>query len=376
MKMNRWKKFAIGLFAGIFGAGGMILYLLVRDYFELQLPPWPVFVLSFFAALVVSVTVHELGHVLAGFWVKYQFFFVSVGPFKLEKKSNGIKKVFDLKTPNLYGGLTLMLPTEANDSRHRAAVFIAGGPVASVLLFVLLTTTAFSLSANGSTLWLPNAVIYFSWLTAVVSLFLGLFALIPEDSGQIKSDGYHLLDIWKGGEAFLTSRIITRLMSQSLQGTRPAGLDAGLMHRLLETGDSLESQIGRLFLFSYYSDKGDMDEAGVYLDAAAEMTEQVQNPALDPSIFLEKAFWEVLNEGTTEKAEHYFEKGKTGYAEKSTFNRSQTALFFIQGRRDEARKAAATTRRLIRESVDRGGAVWEEDMLDRLLLKFGEDKRF
>lgn len=372
MNKKNWELLVMPLVGGLVGASCMILYLFVRDFFAIQLPPWPLSVVSFLAALIVAVTIHELGHVLAGLLVKYGFYFVSVGYFKVERTASGLKPRFDPKAPNPLGGLTMMLPDAGHDSRRSEALFVAGGPVASVLLFMLLAITAFSLSAFGSTTWTVNAVIYFSWLTAVMSLVLGLLALIPESSGQIKSDGYHLMSIWKGSEAFLTSRIIIRLISQSLQGTRPAELDIELMHQTLGSEDPSESQMARLFLYAYYSDKGEMQRAGEYLDAAVEKEEEAQSPLLGPSVFLEKAFWEALVQGNADSAAHYFDKGKAGYSEKGTWHRAQTGVLLAKGDHEEARKAAEIARRHTQESMDRGGSVWAEAMLDRLLDKYGQ----
>lgn len=169
--------------AAMLGASLTILYLTVRDFLGFDLPSWPVSVISLFMALFFSVGIHELGHVLAGLCVRYHFFFVSVGPFKLEKTAAGLKLSVGFKSPNLFGGLTLMLPDENNQDRRKMAWFVGGGPVASVLLFLLFALIAFSIHALGSTTQLAHLFKYLSCLTAVVSLTLGLIALIPESGG-------------------------------------------------------------------------------------------------------------------------------------------------------------------------------------------------
>lgn len=199
----------------VFITGGVLiaLYVVVREFFGLHPPPLSVSVVSVVTALMMAIVIHELGHVLAGLWVGYEFFFVSVGPFKLERNAAGLKGTVDWHSPNLMGGLTLMLPYEQNESRRHEAWFIAGGPLASIVLFAILTAIAFSLGTSEIGSWYVNAMVYFSWMTAVVSLALGLINLYPENYGHIKSDGYHLRSIWRGSNEFLISRMINSLIA-------------------------------------------------------------------------------------------------------------------------------------------------------------------
>jgi hypothetical protein len=370
MKKHHWKALLFLVYAIILGVALIVLYVYLRNFFGLHLPPWPVSAVSLVTAVLVAIAAHELGHVLAGLWVRYDFFFVSAGIFKLEKTAAGLRGSVDWNSPNLFGGLTIMLPDEQNETRSNEAWLVAGGPLASIVLFAVLTSIALSLYAFGSGSYWVNAMVYFSWMTANVSLAFGLLNLYPEDYGHIKSDGYHLLSIWRGSNEFLVSRMINRLVAQSLRGLQPSILDTSLMFRILDKGSNQEQQVARLLLYEHFSDTGKFQKAEEYLNAAVEVAEQIDIPPINPSIFLEKAFWEVFFHGNAEKALHYFEKGKRGYSEKSTFSRAQTALLFSKGEIERARKAAQETRKQIRKSMDRGGAIWGESMLNRLLEKY------
>ncbi|TVR12777.1 MAG: hypothetical protein EA391_14870, partial [Balneolaceae bacterium] len=134
MVIMNWKKALQIIIAMVVGAGTVLLYLLVRDSFELTLPSWPVSILAVVAALFLSVFVHELGHLFAGIIQKFQFHMFTVGPFKVEKKESGLRPGFNLNL-NVAGGLTLMVPASETFNKSEYAWFIAGGPIASFLFF-------------------------------------------------------------------------------------------------------------------------------------------------------------------------------------------------------------------------------------------------
>lgn len=128
--------------------------------------------------------------------------------------------------------------------------------------------------------------------------------------------------------------------------------------------------MARLLLYAHYSDKGEFDKAGEYINAAVEVAEEIDIPPINPSIFLEKAFWEVFYYGNGEKAQYYFDKGKNGYSEKSTLNRAQTSLSLVKENQEEVTQNVALTRKKIGEPTDKGEAVWQEHMLNLLLHSY------
>ena len=90
------------------------------DFF---VPSTAVLILSTFLlfplALFVSVTWHELGHLLAGWLVGFRFVFVTFGPLRIAREAGGLR--MSLINTNLvqWQGRALLVPTEFGDFRRQ-----------------------------------------------------------------------------------------------------------------------------------------------------------------------------------------------------------------------------------------------------------------
>lgn len=370
--MNRKKIFQFAL-AMIVGAGIVLLYLLVRDSFEIALPSWPVSILAVVTALFLSVFVHELGHLFAGFFQKFQFHMFTVGPFKVEKTDSGFRPGFNLNL-NVAGGLTLMVPTSETFNRSEYAWFIAGGPIASFLFFGVLAAVAFTVNSVHNAEGVPNTIIYFSWLTAVISLGVGATALFPDEENGLETDGTHLKDLFRGGKKALIKQYVMQLYSSTFNGTRPRDYDAEILaklNRATEEQKNNNSIITKLFIYIHLLDKDEIDKAGEIINKLTTTAEEIKNELLNPTIFLEKSFFEAYYNDNIETAEQYFEKGKKGYSEKGTLKRVKAILFLKKGELDSAKTTAEQAFKVLNNSYDKGGAKWEKELLEKALKESG-----
>ncbi len=368
-----WKQVFHGIIGAAVGAGSVFLYMSVRDYFGIILPSWPISILSIIAAIIASVFIHELGHLIAGIVQKFRFYMFTVGPFKLEKTPDGFRAGLNLNL-NIAGGLTLMIPSSKKFDKKKLAWFIAGGPIASILFFIILATVSFTLHAVYGAQGIANAIIYFSWMTAIITLVLGVFALIPEEETGLESDGLQLKDLLRGGKRAVIKQYVMQLSTASWNGTRPRDLDETVLMRLIDLTkeqNGSNSILAKLLGYVYFMDSDNKNQAKEILDKAVKIAEETKNEFLNATLFLEKSFFEAFCNHDVEKAEHYFEKGKKGYSEKSTLKRAETALNLVKGDTELARKNAEETLKLLENTHDKGGAIWEKEMLEQLIDKHG-----
>ncbi|MCC5942479.1 MAG: M50 family metallopeptidase [Balneolaceae bacterium] len=373
MAAINWKKIILLLIAMLVGAGSVLLYLFVRDSFDLTLPSWPVSILSVIAALFISVFIHELGHFIAGLVQKFQFHMFAVGPFKLEKTDKGLRTGLNLNM-NVAGGLTLMTPNSETYDKEKFAWFIAAGPIASILLFIILATIAFSVHALFGTDGNTNTIIYFSWLTAVISLAIGITSLFPEEQGGLETDGMQLRDLLRGGKRAVIKQYVMQLYISAFNGTRPRDYNTDILAKLNDATPKFKdnnSILARLFTYIHLLDKNEIKKAGDIINELTVNAEYSTNDLLNPSIFLEKSFFEAYYNGDTEKAELYFEKGRKGYSEKSTLKRTETILLLKKGEKDAAEKSAKKAIKAINNSYDKGGSIWEKEILEQALKESG-----
>lgn len=102
-----------------------------------------------FLVIFMVLAIHELGHTLAGILVGFEFRMITVGPFMLRKEPsetnpNQIRFRWNTRL-NAMGGLALCLPKTEHHLRSNFIKFVAGGPLASLLLALLAGVVYFML---------------------------------------------------------------------------------------------------------------------------------------------------------------------------------------------------------------------------------------
>ncbi|TVR17685.1 MAG: hypothetical protein EA391_04055, partial [Balneolaceae bacterium] len=254
------------------------------------------------------------------------------------------------------------------------AWFIAGGPIASFLFFGVLAAVAFTVNSVHNAEGVPNTIVYFSWLTAVISLGVGATALFPDEENGLETDGTHLKDLFRGGKKALIKQYVMQLYSSTFNGTRPRDYDAEILaklNRATEEQKNNNSIITKLFIYIHLLDKDEIDKAGEIINKLTTTAEEIKNELLNPTIFLEKSFFEAYYNDNIETAELYFEKGKKGYSEKGTLKRVKAILFLKKGELDSAKTTAEQAFKVLNNSYDKGGAKWEKELLEKALKESG-----
>ncbi|MEC1178799.1 M50 family metallopeptidase [Metasolibacillus meyeri] len=139
-------------------------------------------------AMFTIILLHECGHLLFGKWADYEFIFLIIGPFSIEKTEHGIS-INENNNWLLFGGVISMIPKMADmqQIRKQHMLFTAGGPITSLVLALF----AFSISFfTESELWfyfsLGNVIIF---LVTVMPLKLGM-----------DTDGRVILQLLQGGQ--------------------------------------------------------------------------------------------------------------------------------------------------------------------------------
>ena len=353
--------------AAAVGAGSMILYLSTRDLLGIEPPGWIAAILVFAAALIVSITIHEIGHLIAGKAVGFKFYMLTVGPFKIQRKGDRLSTGIN-KHLNIGGGLTLMLPkTEQYEDSHMFW-FILGGPTAN-FFFTLITLAAVLTLVMISSELAGSLAAYIVYTTAFISLLLGLTALLPANSDLFESDGTQLLDLKRGGDKAVIKQKLMALSVSIWNGMRPRDIDKKKLDSLLEmTGGKTDSSAlaARLISAIYHLDSGQINEAEVVIDAIVTCLEKDRNVILEGTVYSEKAFIAAAYRKDAETAQSFLKKAKKGFTEDQTIARAEAALLILNENIDEAKNRAKDGLAAADESIDKGSAVFEKEMLNIL----------
>lgn len=148
-------------------------------------------------AAPVQIAAHELGHVIAGRWVGFEFLSIQVGPFCLDRPLRRWRVTWQPMAFG-FGGRATMLFHGRHDLPARTAIFAAGGPGAN-LLVAALTALASAAAARPTS---SSAALTLGVLNAcaIEGVLLGVFNLIPIRLAS--NDGARILDalraLWSG----------------------------------------------------------------------------------------------------------------------------------------------------------------------------------
>jgi hypothetical protein len=221
-----------------------------------------VFFFLYFITVFLTIAVHELGHVTAGRAVGFSFEQVRIGPFTIAKSPQGLK--FLAQRVSSLDGIAGMRINGLRKVRKRLAIYITGGPFAS-LLSGLCVSLFFTTKLYGG---LQPAIRRSFQFFVAFSVFLVVLNLTPflRRNGMF-TDGARLLSL-------ANSRLKTRrwlsniaLKMQIESGIRLRDLkQTWIAHSCAISDQSLDAL--QAFWTAYLAaiDRGDADQAAQHLE--------------------------------------------------------------------------------------------------------------
>jgi len=305
-----------------------------------------VLVASILPAFYLALLVHELGHLGAGLAAGFRFLSLSWGRLVLCRAPQRLRLRW-LPEAEPYGGLCACLPVDDGRLRWRYALFIAGGPLASLLL---AGGGAAALAAGlcgrgvGATLAL---------VVSSASLVVLGSAAIPHRHSGVPTDAARLGQVLHGGpqkERFCALGLLAGLLRTNL---RPREWSRALLARALAHPDgSDEHATACLYAHIWAKDRGDPAGAGRYLDLAGEDL-ATRSRAFQVAFALCAAPFEAMVRGNGAAARAWLAGIETGsMPDRHDLLMAEAAVLLVEGRRVEARaRAAAGLAQMPRDSA-------------------------
>ena len=322
-----------------------------------------------FVALIGSIVVHELGHLLGGALVGFRAFLLIVGPLRLERSATGWRFAMN-RSIALAGGLAGTAPTDAHRVRQRMAVVFAGGPIASVITGVMALAWCVALRPSEFDMATPfGRVLLAAALAAYAfgSCGIGLVTLVPGRTSGFRTDGAQLLTFLRGGAAGDRAAAIGALAGLSLSGVRPRDYARDLLATAMrpEDGSGEELAAWQLSLAAAV-DSGDeptarslLDRILGALDRAPSLTVATQR--YDAALLF--ARWGDLDRAREQLAAA---GDAPAFAAEHLPPMARAAIAIREGDVAGARAQLADARRLLDRSFDVGGLKMSRDTLDAL----------
>lgn len=320
-------------------------------------------------ALINTIVVHELGHLLGGALVGFRAFLLIVGPLRFERSSSGWRMAMN-RSIALAGGLAGTAPTDTHRVRQRMAVVIAGGPIASVITGVIALAWCASLRPLEFDIATPFARV--SWAAALTaygfgSVGIGLLTLVPGRTAGFRTDGAQLLTFLRGGAEGDRAAALGALVGQSLSGVRPRDYARDLLAtaRLPEDGSGEELAAWQLSLAAAV-DAGEDDVARGLLERILGALDRV--PPLTVATQRYDAALLLARWGDLERAREQLAAARNApaFAAEHLPPMARAAIAIREGDLVGARELLAEARRLLERSFDPGGVKMSRDILDTL----------
>lgn len=259
------------------------------------------------AALVIAfpllVGVHELGHLLGGIAVGFRPLLFMVGPLRIERIGDRVKTRFSFKGA-MFGGLAACVPMDTRDLRRRTLWLIAGGPLASLVAGALFLAARPLVDAPFA-----NALLL---AFGLVSLLIGVIALVPTKASGFYTDGARIIRLIRGGADVEREVAVIAIMAASMSGQRPRDWSPELL-AAASAGepDTLFGAAARQYAYQYELDRGRVNAARVHLEAALSAVEILPKQAR-PGLMLLGAYFAARVDGDAERARAFLAQADGG----------------------------------------------------------------
>jgi hypothetical protein len=238
--------------------------------------------MSYLLSFVLTVVVHEVGHLLAGWIVGFRFSYISVGPLSLKVEYGRLKLRLQRAMPAAgYAGMHL---DRVRRLRRRLLFFTVAGPLANLLsatgAAILLD---YFLSASKSWLYFPTQVFL------GISLFIGLVNLVPFRLGMLYTDGARIAMLLSSRPRARRWICIMALANQNQRGVRSKHLRRTWLEAASSLSDgSVDDFAGNWMAYASANDRKEASLAALHLERCLALV-NLLGPTTQDLVALEAA---------------------------------------------------------------------------------------
>jgi hypothetical protein len=250
-------------------------------------------------ATAASVTIHELGHLLAAVAVDFEVLAVSLGPVRLRWLHGKYTVRFSAK--RLFLGSISVVPKEMQNWRLQAMWIAAAGPLATLVTAAVAWIVLLSPSPYGA----PHA--FWSAL-AQMNLLIFVLGLVPNGSqASVRNDAALFSILFRNGREAQELEVIYLISQLRLYAVRPSDYPEPLMDRLaIQHACRHETRVMAARVLSDWAlDSGDLQMADDWdrqaIGHAVHCEPRLRNSALAAS-----ACFDVLFRGDKDSARAKF----------------------------------------------------------------------
>ena len=309
-----------------------------------------------------SILIHELGHLFLALLCRARLNFISVSGITLFRDDQKLRFKF-VRHPGA-AGLTSTIPSSTNFLRQKLILKILGGPLASLLLF--LVGVILLLSPNITN---QNYVLQAITLSSGLNLYFAIFNSLPIRSKGYANDGFMISELIRNTRRGQQYIAVNKFLARLEQGRRPRYIESEIFEVALSIPESSCEHLDGLMM-SYFRelDAKDLEKAESYLRQALKFEKDI--PDLCRSeLFLELAFIDAYLHKSIVSAKEWFSKAtETTFIRSYRIARVTSAILLEEGDYSLAWKTAKQGFKSANGAVtEKGMARVEADWLKQIL---------
>ena len=253
----------------------------------------------------LALAIHEVGHAIGGCLHRMRLGMLIVGPVHIQREPDGRLGWRLNRRLSLAGGVVSSVPASTRGLRRALLSFVAGGPVTSIVVGVLvlavyvLTDLRETAAAQGG---LQDALAAGVFMLGVVSIGIGFVTLLPISQGAFVNDGKRILKLLRPGAFADAYAAVMAVGAYAIAQVRPRDRDPDLVAQAASLADgSHEDLAGRLTAHAHALDQGDVEAAGEHIRYLLDHRDGAY-PPYRPVIDLAAAYFEAAYAGDAASA--------------------------------------------------------------------------
>ncbi|MBC6697169.1 M50 family metallopeptidase [Hymenobacter puniceus] len=261
-------------------------------------------------ALVLSITVHEFGHWVAGHFMGYYCLIYSVLWLRVERHGSKWRARL-ARTRNNAWGFVVSVPSRFHRFRLRHSIFLSAGP----LLNLLTGGVALLVSEKMKLIYLLSQGV--SLPVFMLGLLLGSFGCISVCLGvmnllplTLTTDGAKILQLLLRTPAAARSYALLRIHDATYQGQRPRDWNPAWLPKLLGSTTNTEADcLAHLYAYSYYFDVHDLTQGRFHLNAALDC-KHIASAPVQQLLFCQAAYVAGVHNAVAADAQHWLTRAE------------------------------------------------------------------
>ncbi|MEM7336164.1 MAG: M50 family metallopeptidase [Chloroflexota bacterium] len=311
---------------------------------------------------IMASLIHELGHLLVGYWVGLRLHLFIIGPLQIINERGQLH--FRVRRGlGIFNGLTASLPVSEENIRRKMLWFAFGGPLASLIM---------ACASGGLFFWVVQNQNWYdrlAWPWELI-LILGAFSFATFLStlrpgiypNGFPTDGGRILILLKNRERAVGWCAQVLLNKADMAGQRPSTWESHLIEQTtIEQEHSLDALMGQLLAYYWALDRGDLSRAEQHLLAANRERFYVSG-GFKLKVMFECAYFYARFKQDLDEAEKWLAFVRRPHPQlRAQFYRAKTAVSLLNNNLNEAREYWELAHQSY-TAVEQKNGVWYAEM--------------